>query len=51
MENGPGRHLTSHAWKDVLKEAKKCDLLCSNCHIEIEDERSDSRYKNHPLLQ
>jgi integrase len=25
-------HLLSKSWERVLKEAKKCDLLCSNCH-------------------
>jgi hypothetical protein len=24
--------LNKKAWKDILKEAQKCDLLCSNCH-------------------
>jgi len=26
------------AWKVVLEEAKKCDLVCLNCHGEIHDE-------------
>ena len=25
-------------WKMILKEHKKCDLLCVRCHLEIEDE-------------
>ena len=26
-----------YAWKDILREAKKCVLLCKNCHTEIEN--------------
>jgi len=26
-----------YAWKDVLKEARKCVLLCKNCHAEVEN--------------
>ena len=26
-----------YAWKDILKEAKKCALLCKNCHMEVEN--------------
>ena len=25
-----------YAWDTILKEAKKCVLLCKNCHAEIE---------------
>ncbi len=25
-----------YAWEDILKEAKKCALLCKNCHAEVE---------------
>lgn len=25
------------AWEKLLEESKKCDLLCANCHMEIED--------------
>lgn len=25
-------------WDRILEEAKKCDLLCSNCHFEIHEE-------------
>ncbi len=24
-------------WKTALHEAMKCDLLCANCHCEVED--------------
>lgn len=27
-----GQELEAHAWADVLREAEKCVLLCSNCH-------------------
>lgn len=30
--------MTSHSEAKVRREAEKCDLLCSNCHHEIEDE-------------
>tara|TARA_Y100000310_G_C20659434_1_gene803852 strand:- start:950 stop:1438 length:489 start_codon:yes stop_codon:yes gene_type:complete len=38
------RQLTSHAWEDIIKELAKCDLLCLNCHAELEEEKSTSRY-------
>ena len=28
------RSLSNRTWEAVLKEAKKCVLLCSNCHAE-----------------
>jgi hypothetical protein len=30
--------MMDRAWHLVLEELKKCDLLCFNCHMEIEDE-------------
>ena len=27
---------STYSWKRVLAEAKKCVLLCSNCHSEVE---------------
>jgi len=33
--NLDSRKIMSHKWQDVLDEAKKCTLLCSNCHTEI----------------
>lgn len=29
------RKLSNYNWKTILKEAKKCRLLCHNCHSEI----------------
>jgi len=26
-----------HGWEKIVEEAKKCDLLCANCHMEIEE--------------
>lgn len=28
-----------HKWDDIVEEAKKCDLLCMNCHAEEHNER------------
>ncbi len=25
-----------YAWENILKEARKCALLCKNCHTEVE---------------
>lgn len=30
--NISGSNISSMEWSDVLLEADKCDLLCSNCH-------------------
>jgi len=37
-------NIWSKPWKIILEEARKCILLCSNCHMEVEDEIS--RKKN-----
>jgi len=29
------RSLSNRKWEEVLKEAIKCTLLCSNCHAEL----------------
>ena len=36
-----GTKLTSYGIERLRKEASKCDLLCSNCHMEIE----------HPIIE
>tara|TARA_R110000824_G_scaffold288652_1_gene477106 strand:- start:324 stop:644 length:321 start_codon:yes stop_codon:yes gene_type:complete len=28
-------NIANHKWQKVLKESKKCQLLCHNCHHEI----------------
>jgi len=28
-----------HSWEEVLKEAKKCILLCLNCHAEEDNDK------------
>lgn len=33
-KNLDGRRLYSHSWNKILKEIKKCILLCANCHRE-----------------
>jgi 5-methylcytosine-specific restriction endonuclease McrA len=29
------RNLSNRTWQGVLDEVAKCDLLCSNCHLEV----------------
>ena len=29
--------IKDHSWKKVLRELKKCDLLCFNCHMELHE--------------
>ncbi len=29
-----------YSWDSILKEAKKCILLCKNCHTEVENKIS-----------
>lgn len=31
-----GSAITHRTWTTILEEAKKCDLLCANCHYETE---------------
>ncbi len=38
------------AWQDILKEGKKCDLLCIRCHMEIEDKISAVNESNYRQL-
>jgi hypothetical protein len=38
------RSLRGKSWSSLLEEAAKCDLLCLNCHMELEDEIGRSRY-------
>ena len=30
------RRLSNHSWKRILNEISDCQLLCHNCHMEIE---------------
>jgi predicted HNH restriction endonuclease len=34
-----GRNILSKKFETLLKEAKKCVLLCANCHRELHDEK------------
>ncbi len=38
--------IRARTWESVLREADKCVLLCSNCHIEVEHELSISPLAN-----
>lgn len=33
-----GSDLVGHTWLSIKQEVAKCDLLCANCHIELEQE-------------
>ena len=35
----------SAPWETILKEFEKCDLVCANCHGEIEEQLSPVKYK------
>jgi len=42
-------NLWSKKWETILEEFNKCDMYCSNCHIEIEDEikmKDPNYYRN-----
>lgn len=32
------RSCSNHSWEVLASEAAKCDLLCANCHAEVEEE-------------
>lgn len=38
------REVGGMSWESVLVEAEKCDLLCLNCHMELEDKTGRSKY-------
>ena len=39
-----GENLRRYSWKTLLEELEKCDLVCSNCHSEIEDQKFQNKY-------
>lgn len=42
------RTIQTKNWQLVQKESQKCQLLCSNCHMEAEDDISlESKYLKH----
>ena len=51
------RRLSNHSWKRILEEAKDCQLICHNCHMEIEyphlnwSSRADSNSQLHPYKE
>ena len=43
------RAIANRSWETVLMEARKCELLCSNCHAEVH--RPDLAFENlHKLV-
>lgn len=38
------RTIQSKTWTLVLEEVDKCDLLCLNCHMEMEDAGTEYKY-------
>lgn len=36
--NISGNRLNEKSWDELTKEAKKCNLLCANCHAEVHDD-------------
>lgn len=44
-ERGIGALLNSANWERLLAEAKKCELVCSNCHKARHVERTDARLR------
>lgn len=40
------RNILSKKWTDILKELDKCKLLCMNCHMELHEKESTSKYAN-----
>lgn len=34
-----------HAWSRLAEEILKCDLLCANCHMEIEEQNELVRFQ------
>jgi hypothetical protein len=43
--NLAGSGISSRKWVDVVAEADKCDLVCSNCHREKEETYFESLRK------
>ncbi len=41
------RLIMSVSWEEAVAEASKCDLLCANCHMELEDSLSISKYADY----
>jgi len=45
---GLGSHGWTRSWKSLVEEAKKCDVLCSNCHKELHYEQGLARRNSGP---
>jgi len=40
------RHLSNNNWTKILREARKCRLLCANCHLELHHPELDLVFKD-----
>jgi hypothetical protein len=40
------REIGGMSWESVLAEIEKCDLMCLNCHMELEDQLEPSKYSD-----
>lgn len=39
--------IQTRKWKEIVEEAAKCDLLCMNCHMEIENTFRERTYESY----
>lgn len=39
--------IKDHTWNKILKELKKCDLLCFNCHMVLHEKLDNKTYENY----
>ena len=43
------RNMASKSWEVLVAEINKCDLVCMNCHAEIEDEKETKYIRFHEM--
>lgn len=44
-------NLWSRKWPLILKEVEKCDLLCYNCHMSLEQDIANQKSKIFEILR